>query len=60
VVQAFTGMDRISGRVHEFLFDNLAVGARATTEPYLQRFVQNAHVRSAGLARSWWGTRRRR
>jgi membrane protein len=49
VVQAFTGMDRISGRVHEFLFDNLAVGARATFEPYLQRFVQNAHVRSAGL-----------
>jgi membrane protein len=49
VVQAFTGMDRISGRVHEFLFDNLAVGARATIEPYLQRFVQNAHVRSAGL-----------
>lgn len=49
VVQAFTGMDRISGSVHEFLFDNLAVGARATIEPYLQRFVQKAHVRSAGL-----------
>jgi membrane protein len=49
VVQAFTGMDRISGRVNEFLFDNLAVGARATIEPYLNRFVQNAHLTSAGL-----------
>lgn len=49
VVQAFTGMDRISSRLHEFLFDNLAVGARATIEPYLDRFIQNAHVTSAGL-----------
>jgi membrane protein len=49
VVQAFTGMDKIAGRVHEFLFENLAVGARATIEPYLARFVQNAHVTSAGL-----------
>jgi membrane protein len=49
VVQAFTGMDRISGRLHEFLFDNLAVGARATIEPYLDRFIQNTHVTSAGL-----------
>lgn len=49
VVQAFTGMDRISARVNEFLFENLAVGARATVEPYLTKFVQNAHVTSAGL-----------
>jgi membrane protein len=49
VVQAFTGMERISDRVHEFLFENLAVGARATIEPYLDRFIQNAHVTSAGL-----------
>ena len=49
VVQAFTGMDRISARVNEFLFENLAVGARATIEPYLQRFIQNAHLTSAGL-----------
>src|SRR5512142_2967483 len=49
VVQAFTGMDRIASRLHEFLFDNLAVGARATIEPYLDRFVQNTHVTSAGL-----------
>ncbi len=49
VVQAFTGMERISARVNEFLFENLAVGARATIEPYLSRFVQNAHVTSAGL-----------
>jgi len=49
VVQAFTGMDRIASRLHEFLIDNLAVGARTTIEPYLDRFVQNAHVTSAGL-----------
>jgi membrane protein len=49
VVQAFTGMERISSRVNEFLFENLAVGARATIEPYLQRFVHNAHLTSAGL-----------
>ncbi len=49
VVEAFTGMQRISDRVNEFLLDNLAVGARATLEPYLQRFIQNAHATSAGL-----------
>ena len=49
VVQAFTGTDRISARLHEFLLENLAVGARATIEPYLDRFVQNTHVTSAGL-----------
>jgi membrane protein len=49
VVQAFTGMQRISDRLHEFLFANLAVGARATIEPYLDRFIQNTHVTSAGL-----------
>jgi membrane protein len=49
VVQAFTGMERISARVSEFLFENLAVGARAQIEPYLARFVQNAHLTSAGL-----------
>ena len=49
VVQAFTGMDRISARLHEFLIENLAVGARATIEPYLDRFIQNTHVTSAGL-----------
>ena len=48
-VQAFTGMERISSRLHEFLFDNLAVGARAQIEPYLDRFIQNTHVTSAGL-----------
>jgi membrane protein len=49
VVQAFTGMERIGARVNEFLFENLAVGARATVEPYLTKFVQNAHLTSAGL-----------
>jgi membrane protein len=49
VVQAFTGTARISNVVHEFLFENLAVGAREQVEPYLQRFISNAHVASAGL-----------
>ncbi len=49
VVEAFTGMQRISDRLHEFLFENLAVGARATLEPYLDRFIHNTHVASAGL-----------
>jgi len=49
VVQAFTGMDRISTEVHEFLLQNLAVGARASIEPYLDRFVRNTHAARAGL-----------
>jgi membrane protein len=49
VVEAFTGMDRISRLVHEFLLENIAVGARASIEPYLDRFVANAHAGSAGL-----------
>jgi membrane protein len=49
VVQAFTGMQRISDRLHEFLFANLAVGARTTIEPYLDRFIHNTHITSAGL-----------
>jgi membrane protein len=48
VVQAFTGMERLSQGIHEFLLQNLAVGARASIEPYLDRFVRNAHVASAG------------
>ncbi len=49
VVQAFTGMERIADVVHDFLLENLAVGARASIEPYLDRFVHNAHVTRAGL-----------
>jgi len=49
VVQAFTGMERIADVVHDFLLENLAVGARASIEPYLDRFVHNAHVARAGL-----------
>ena len=49
VVQAFTGTERISARLHEFLIENLAVGARTTIEPYLDRYIQNTHVTSAGL-----------
>jgi membrane protein len=48
VIQAFTGMERISGAIHEFLLQNLAVGARASIEPYLDRFIRNAHVARAG------------
>jgi membrane protein len=49
VVQAFTGMDRLSRTIHEFLLENLAVGARASLEPYLDRFTQNAHLASASV-----------
>jgi membrane protein len=42
-------MERISDVVHDFLLENLAVGARASIEPYLDRFVHNAHVARAGL-----------
>lgn len=49
VVQAFSGMDGISERVNDFLLENLAVGARDTVAPYLDRFVKNAHLASAGL-----------
>jgi membrane protein len=50
VVQAFAGQGGgISERIHEFLIENLAVGARSTLEPYLDKFVANAHLASAGL-----------
>lgn len=49
VVQGLTGMDRIATVVHDYLLENLAVGARASIEPYLDRFVRNAHIARAGL-----------
>ena len=49
VVQAFTGMDALWRGIHGFLLDNLAVGARKSIEPYLDRFVRNAHATSAGV-----------
>jgi membrane protein len=49
VVNAFAGMGGISDRVHDFLLENLAVGARESIAPYLDRFVANAHLTSAGL-----------
>jgi membrane protein len=49
VVQAFAGMDKMWKGVHEYLLANLAVGARASIEPYLDRFVRNAHATSAGV-----------
>ncbi|HSM93685.1 MAG TPA: YhjD/YihY/BrkB family envelope integrity protein [Anaeromyxobacteraceae bacterium] len=50
VVQAFAGQGGgISERIHEFLIENLAVGARSTLEPYLDKFIANAHLASAGL-----------
>ncbi len=47
-MEAF-GQDRLWRLVHEYLIANLAVGARASIEPYLNRFVRNAHATSAGL-----------
>ncbi len=49
VVQAVAGMERIAAQLNVFILDNLAVGARATLEPYLARFTSNAHATSAGL-----------
>jgi membrane protein len=49
VVQAFTGVDAIVAKVHEFVFANLAVGARDSVEPYLAQFVAKQHATSAGL-----------
>ncbi len=50
VVQAFAGQGGgITERIHEFLIENLAVGARSTIEPYLDKFVANAHLASAGF-----------
>ncbi len=39
----------MADQVQVFLLDNLAVGARASLQPYLERFVDNAHAASAGL-----------
>jgi membrane protein len=49
VVQAVTGMERITAQLNAFILDNLAVGARTALEPYLARFTSNAHAASAGL-----------
>jgi membrane protein len=48
-LQAFAGMDALWRQAQDFLIANLAVGARASIEPYLQRFVHNAHATGAGL-----------
>lgn len=48
-LQAFAGMDAIWRHAQEFLIANLAVGARASIEPHLARFVRNAHATGAGL-----------
>lgn len=53
VVQAFAGQGGgISGRMHDLLLENLAVGAQETLAPYLDRFVKNAHLASAGAVGS--------
>ncbi|HYS83078.1 MAG TPA: YihY/virulence factor BrkB family protein [Anaeromyxobacteraceae bacterium] len=49
VVRGFAGTDLLWRLIHEYLLDNLAVGARTSIEPYLDRFVRNAHATSAGL-----------
>jgi membrane protein len=48
-LQAFAGLDAVWKRAQDFLIENLAVGARASIEPYLERFVRRAQARSAGL-----------
>jgi membrane protein len=48
-LQAFAGMDSLWRQAQDFLIANLAVGARASIEPYLTRFVRNAHATGAGL-----------
>ncbi len=48
-LQAFAGMDAVWKRAQDFLLANLAVGARASVEPYLERFIHNAHATGAGL-----------
>lgn len=48
VVQAFTG-DALWRVVRAFLLENLAVGARNSVEPYLDRFVTSAHATGAGV-----------
>jgi len=49
VLQAFTGTESLGRAIHAFLLDTLAVGARNSIEPYLDRFVRNAHATSAGI-----------
>ncbi len=49
VVQAVTGMERVTAQLNAVILDNLAVGARTSLEPYLERFTSNAHAASAGL-----------
>jgi membrane protein len=49
VLDAFSGMDAVLRRVQDYLLENLAVGARASIAPHLDRFIRNAHATSAGL-----------
>jgi len=48
-LQAFAGMDQLWRRAQDFLIANLAVGARTSIEPYLEKFVTKAHATSAGV-----------
>ena len=48
-LQAFAGMEELWRRAQDFLIANLAVGARASVVPYLERFVNNAHATGAGV-----------
>jgi membrane protein len=50
VVNAWTGTERMSRVLHEFLLENLAVGARTSIEAHLDEFVRNARAMTgAGL-----------
>jgi len=48
-LSAFGGTEALWRRAQDLIIDNLAVGARASIEPYLERFVRNAHATGAGL-----------
>lgn len=48
-LSAFGGTEALWRRAQDFLIENLAVGARASIEPYIEQFVKNAHATGAGL-----------
>jgi len=49
VLRTFAGRDWIQSHVNDFLLENLAVGARATVQGYLERLVEGSQAAGAGL-----------
>ncbi len=41
VARLFADMGKVRGRIHEFLLENLAVGARSTVQEYLDRLLES-------------------